>query len=207
MGGVARFHLLIRGRIVELQFNIEMECDAERTGQQERNAPSPLNHVCFGDERFDQQGRRRSGEQAHGCRCGNKGTILAAMFRRGVFSQKDRCTRIFARSGKSLNASQCKQQNRRKQSDRLERRKAADQECRGRHQKNRRRKRPFAAFLIAHASPKRCTERTEYERKREYGERHQCGIDRRFRKEHDADRNGEIGVGGIVEPFEKIPKE
>ena len=137
---------------------------------------SPRDHIDLGHAHLDDQCSGRSCEQATCRGCGNKRAVLAAMVRRSVLGQEHSCAGVLASSAKALDAAQCKQQQRRGDTNGLERRQAADKErCSG-HAENRDGQRPLPALFVAHGAPERSAKRTENERESEDCESHKGGV-------------------------------
>ena len=203
---VPLFHLHESRRVFQLRADV-VGNEAERASQKKRDAPAPLNNGGLGQNHFQHKGHRGTRQQARGRRCRDERAIAAALLGRGVLSQKHGGTRVLASHREPLHAAQHEQQDGGGQADGLVGRQAADEESGAGHQQNRDGQRLFATLFVAHASPEHGAERTEDEGQGEDGKGHQSRVHLGVRKEDLANRNGEVRVGGIIEPLDEVSQE
>ncbi len=163
-------HRLIRRRVLELDVH-EIRADAQRTGKDERDTPAPLVHRSFRHDGIHDGRKSAANQQANRRRSGNDRAIHTALVRRRILGQERCRTRILARSGKTLDHAEQKQQSRSTDAQGSIPGKQTDAERGTGHHEDRNGQRPFTALLVAHVAPENGTDRTKQERQSEHCKR------------------------------------
>ena len=195
-------HPLESRRFVEGQANPDRNAQ-KYEGKQERNAPSPVGEILFGQHVLDDQDDDKRQEQAERGRRLDPRRVIATLVVGRVFGDIGRSPTVFAAQRQALQHAQRDQDDRRGDADRGRPGKQADEESRQAHDENGDEECVFAPYQIADATEDERAERTHQKARGESQKREDVARGLRiFSKERRADEGRERTVEVEVIPFE-----
>ncbi len=193
-----------RRGLFQLHPHVQAE-QAQRAGDQERQAPAPVQHLRAAQGHVQHGHRGRTGDVATQRAELEPAAHQAAVAVGGIFGDERGRAAVFAAGGEPLHQARKQQQGRGPHADAVVGRNQADAEGAQRHQDHGEGQHFLAAVSVTQRAEHQPTQRADQER---HGERGEGGDQLRGRaaggEEHLAERDRKIAIHTEIEPFHRI---